>query len=62
MADTPSGFHLLPITPLVRQNVKDASEDYRNLLLGFQYGGVQSVNSLQSVYNFQVHFMNKECP
>ena len=39
---------------LVRQNVKDASEDYRNLLLGFQYGGIPSINSLQSIYNFQV--------
>ena len=45
-------FH--PDFLLVRQNVKDASEDYRNLLLGFQYGGIPSVNSLQSIYNFQV--------
>jgi len=44
-------FH--PDFLLVRQNVKDASEDYRNLLLGFQYGGIPSVNSLQSIYNFQ---------
>ena len=39
---------------LVRQNVKDANEDYRNLLLGFQYGNVPGVNSLESIYNFQV--------
>ena len=45
-------FH--PDFLLVRQNVKDASEDYRNLLLGFQYGGIPSINSLQSIYNFQV--------
>lgn len=38
---------------LVRQNLRDAGEDYRHLLLGLQYGGVPSVNSLQSVYNFQ---------
>ena len=41
---------------LVRQNVKDANEDYKNLLLGFQYGNVASVNSLESIYNFQVGF------
>lgn len=38
---------------LVRQNVRDSEEDYRNLLLGFQYGNVPSVNSLDSIYNFQ---------
>ncbi len=39
---------------LVRQNLRDASEDHRNLLLGFQYAQVPSVNSLESIYNFQV--------
>ena len=39
---------------LVRQNVRDAHEDYKNLLLGFQFGNVPSVNSLESIYNFQV--------
>ena len=39
---------------LVRQNVKDGpQEDYKNILLGFQYGNVPSVNSLESIYNFQ---------
>jgi len=38
---------------LVRQNLRDANENYKNLLLGFQYGGVSSINSLQSIYNFQ---------
>ncbi|XP_033745221.1 synapsin-like [Pecten maximus] len=38
---------------LIRQNVKDASEDWKNLLIGFQYGGIPSVNSLHSIYNFQ---------
>ncbi|XP_064605137.1 synapsin-like [Liolophura sinensis] len=37
---------------LIRQHVKDAGEDWRNLLLGFHYGGVPSINSLQSAYNF----------
>ncbi|XP_023330999.1 synapsin [Eurytemora carolleeae] len=38
---------------LVRQNLKDANEDYKNMLLGLQYGGVPSINTLQSIYNFQ---------
>jgi len=38
---------------LIRQNLKNATEDYKNVLLGFQYGGVPSINSLQSIYNFQ---------
>ena len=42
---------------LIRQNLKDATEDYKNVLLGFQYGGIPSINSLKSIYNFQVHFM-----
>ena len=39
---------------LVRQNVRDAEDDYRSILLGFQYGNIPSVNSLESIYNFQV--------
>ena len=39
---------------LVRQNPRDANEDHRNLLYGFQYGNIPSVNSLESIYNFQV--------
>ncbi|XP_037070213.1 synapsin-like, partial [Pollicipes pollicipes] len=38
---------------LVRQNLRDASEDHKNLLLGFKYGDIPSINSLQSIYNFQ---------
>ncbi|KAK3576656.1 hypothetical protein CHS0354_004941 [Potamilus streckersoni] len=37
---------------LIRQHVRDACEDWRNLLLGFQYGGIPSINSLPSLYNF----------
>ena len=37
---------------LIRQHVRDAHEDWRNLLLGFQYGGIPSINSLSSTYNF----------
>lgn len=39
---------------LVRQNLRDASEDYRNLLLGFKYADIPSINTLESIYNFQV--------
>ncbi|KAG6798055.1 synapsin [Apis mellifera caucasica] len=38
---------------LIRQNLKDAGEDYKNLLLGLMYGGVPSVNNLTAIYNFQ---------
>lgn len=38
---------------LIRQNLRDAGEDNKNLLLGFEFGGIPSVNSLRSVYGFQ---------
>ncbi|XP_045486346.1 synapsin, partial [Pieris rapae] len=38
---------------LVRQNVRDAGSDHRALLLGLKFGGVPSVNSLNSIYHFQ---------
>ncbi|XP_014209297.1 synapsin, partial [Copidosoma floridanum] len=38
---------------LFRQNLRDASEDYKSLLLGFMYSGIPSVNNMQAVYNFQ---------
>ncbi|PVD24729.1 hypothetical protein C0Q70_15214 [Pomacea canaliculata] len=37
---------------LIRQHVRDAHEDWRNLLLGFQYGGIPAVNALSATYNF----------
>ncbi|XP_076469042.1 synapsin-like isoform X2 [Babylonia areolata] len=37
---------------LIRQNVRDAHEDWRNLILGFQYGGIPALNSLTAAYNF----------
>lgn len=39
---------------LVRQPPRDGSNDYRSLLLGLKYGGVPSINSLNSLYQFQV--------
>jgi len=38
---------------LVRQNSRDAHEDHRSILYGFQYGNIPSVNTLESLYNFQ---------
>ncbi|XP_054274413.1 synapsin isoform X2 [Macrosteles quadrilineatus] len=38
---------------LIRQNLRDAGEDNKNLLLGFKFGGVPSINTLHAVYNFQ---------
>ena len=37
---------------LVRQHCKDACENWKNILLGLHYGGVPSLNSFQSIYNF----------
>ncbi|XP_019344841.1 synapsin-3 [Alligator mississippiensis] len=39
---------------LIRQHAYSMAlgEDFRNLIIGFQYGGVHSVNSLYSIYNF----------
>lgn len=37
---------------LVRQHVKDANVDWKNIILGLKYGGVPSVNSLHSIFNF----------
>ena len=43
---------------MVRQNSRDAHEDHRSILYGFQYGNIPSVNTLESLYNFQVlHIM-----
>lgn len=39
---------------LVRQPPRDGSKDYRSTLLGLKYGGVPSINSLHSLYQFQV--------
>jgi len=47
----PSSFK--PDFLLVRQNLRDAGEDHRNLLLGLRYGGVPSINSLESIHSFQ---------
>ncbi|UYV70320.1 SYN3 [Cordylochernes scorpioides] len=48
-----TGSSFRPDFLLIRQHFRDALSDYRPLLLGLKYGGVPSVNSLHSLYNFQ---------
>ncbi|VVC39261.1 ATP-grasp fold, subdomain 1,Pre-ATP-grasp domain,Synapsin, ATP-binding domain,Synapsin,Synapsin, pre- [Cinara cedri] len=54
---SPSGSRVVrsfrPDFFLCRQSVRDADRDYRNVLLGLNIGGVPSINSLNSLYNFQ---------
>jgi len=38
---------------LVRQNMRDAREDHKSIILGLKYGGVPSINSLGAIYQFQ---------
>ena len=38
---------------LVRQHVRDGNSDYSDIIVGLKYGLVASLNSLQSIYNFQ---------
>jgi len=37
---------------LVRQHARNANDNWKHTILGLHYGGVPSVNSLESVYNF----------
>lgn len=37
---------------LVRQFVADANENWKSIILGLHYGGVPSLNSMYSIYNF----------
>ncbi|MGH0116598.1 UNVERIFIED_CONTAM: hypothetical protein FKN15_014798 [Acipenser sinensis] len=43
-----------PDLVLVRQHAYSMAhgEDFRSLIIGLQYGGVQGLNSLHSIYNF----------
>lgn len=43
---------------LVRQSPRDGSRDFRSTLLGMKYGGVPCINSLNSIYQFQVSLRN----
>lgn len=45
---------------LVRQAPRDGARDNRSTLLGLKYGGVPSINSLNSLYQFQVS-VQREC-
>lgn len=37
---------------LIRQPIRDASRDYRHLLLALMYANIPAVNSLESLYTF----------
>jgi hypothetical protein len=39
---------------LIRQPPRDGAKDFRSTLLGLKFGGVPSINSLNSIYQFQV--------
>ncbi|RWS05037.1 synapsin-like protein, partial [Dinothrombium tinctorium] len=47
-----SSRNFRPDFVLVRQHIRDVYEDYRDIILGLKYGGVPSINSLHSLYNF----------
>ena len=38
---------------LVRQNVRDSIHDWKDMIIGLEFGCIPSINSLQSVYNFR---------
>jgi glutathione synthase/RimK-type ligase-like ATP-grasp enzyme len=43
---------LRPDFVLLRQHTRDATDNWKNVILGLQYGGIPSINSLHSIYNF----------
>lgn len=43
-------FH--PDLVLVRQHARDASDNWKHVVVALHYGGVPAINSLHSVYNF----------
>lgn len=49
----PPGRSFRPDFVLVRQHAFSMAqnEDFRNLIIGLQYAGIPSVNSLDSIYN-----------
>lgn len=36
---------------LIRQHPVDINENWKNIILGLHFGGIPSINSLDSVYN-----------
>jgi len=46
------GRSLKPDFVLIRQHGRDAQHDWRNVVIGLQYGGVPSINSLSAAYCF----------
>ncbi|XP_030761632.1 synapsin, partial [Sitophilus oryzae] len=47
------GRSFRPDFMLVRQNLRDAGEDYKKLILAMKFAGIPSINNLNSIYNFQ---------
>jgi len=43
---------LKPDFVLIRQHGRDAQHDWRNVIIGLQYGGVPGINSLPATYCF----------
>jgi len=37
---------------LVRQHARDATDNWKHIIMALHYGGVPSINSLHSIYNF----------
>jgi len=37
---------------LVRQHARDATDNWKHVILALHYGGIPSINSLHSIYNF----------
>jgi len=37
---------------LVRQHARDATDNWKHIILALHYGGVPAINSLHSIYNF----------
>lgn len=40
--------------------MRDAGEDYKNVLLALKFGGVPSINNINAIYNFQASDVKKE--
>jgi len=47
-----AGRSIKPDFVLLRQHTRDATNNWKNIVLGLQYGGIPSINSLHSIYNF----------
>ena len=46
------GRSVKPDFVLLRQHTRDATNNWKSIVLGLQYGAIPSINSLHSIYNF----------